>query len=204
MTDDELMERVADGDEEAARLLVQRWEGPIYAFLDRMLGSREDAQDLGQDTFIKVCSEAGRYEPSGKFRSWLFKIAGNLARSRLRRRRIISWVSFSPGVHEGETSGDDPGVDLERKEAAREVRGALARLPARQRQAIVLRTYNDLSYREVAEAMGVSIPAVESLLQRGMAALRRELGAGEAESEGGGRKLRETVSEGRHLNERRR
>ncbi len=186
MTDDELMERVADGDEEAARLLVQRWEGPIYAFLERMLGSREDAQDLGQETFIKVCSDAGRYRPSGKFRSWLFKIAGNLARSRLRRRRIISWVSFSPGVHEGESSGDDPGADLEREETALEIRRALARLPARQRQAIVLRTYNDLSYREVAEAMEVTIPAVESLLQRGMAALRREFGAGEA-GQGGDR-----------------
>ena len=178
VTDDELMERTAGGDEAAARLLVQRWEGAVFAFLYRMVGSREDAQDLGQETFIRVYREARRYRPSGKFRSWLFRIAGNLARDRLRRRRIISWVPFIPGAHEGSSEAEGPDAGIERDEMAAEVRRALAKLPDRQREAIVLRSYEELSYREIAAAMSVTLPAVESLLQRGMAALRRELGRG--------------------------
>lgn len=176
MTDDELMERVARGDEEAARLLVQRWERAVFAFLERMLGSKEDAQDLGQETFIKVCAEARRYKPRGKFQSWLFRIAGNFARSRLRRRRIISWVSFSPGLHDRGAGGERPDAGVEADEITVIVRHALDRLPARQREAVLLRNYQDLSYREIASVMNVTVPAVESLLQRGMAALRKELG----------------------------
>jgi RNA polymerase sigma-70 factor (ECF subfamily) len=195
VNDDELMERVADGDEEAARLLVQRWERPVYAFLERMLGSREDAQDLGQETFVRVWTEARRYEASGKFKSWLFKIAGNLARSRLRRRRILSWVPFSPGVHDEASS--DHGVDagIEREEQRQDVRRALARLPERQRRAIVLRNYNELSYKEVADAMGITLPAVESLLQRGMAALRAELRGDRTSGETSGRGSRRKIAQ---------
>lgn len=200
MTDDELMERVARGDEGAARLLVQRWECAVYAFLERMLGSREDAQDLGQETFIKVWGQARRYEPSGKFRSWLFRIAGNLARSRLRRRRIISWVSFSPGVHDREGADEAPDAGVERDEARLSVRRALDRLPERQREAVLLRSYQDLSYREIASVMNVTIPAVESLLQRGMAALRKELG-GDVKVDAGsrGKRRREVETGGKRV-----
>ena len=82
--DDRLMARGGQGDEEAFRLLVTRWERPVFAFLERMLGSREEAQDLGQETFVRVFQQARRYRAAGRFRSWLFRIAGNLARSRLR------------------------------------------------------------------------------------------------------------------------
>jgi RNA polymerase sigma-70 factor (ECF subfamily) len=176
VSDDELMERVARGDEEAARLLVERWEAALFAFLARMLGSREDAQDAGQETFIRLFSQAGRYRPSGQFRSWLFRIAGNLARSRLRRRRIVSWVSFSPGKHDRPSAGDGPDAGVERAETESAVGRAIAGLPERQRQAIVLRHYQGLGYREIASVMGISLAAVESLLQRGTAALRVELG----------------------------
>ena len=168
------MGRVARGDEEAARLLVERWESAVFAFFVRMLGSREDAQDLGQETFIRVFRHADRYRGAGQFRSWLFKIAGNLARSRLRRRRVLSWVSFSPGRHDRPSSNEGADAAVERAETRTAVRRALAVLPERQRQAIVLRNFQGLSYREIASAMGISLPAVESLLRRGMAALRRE------------------------------
>lgn len=185
MTDDKLMERIARGDEEAARLLVQRWERAVFAFLERMLGSREDAQDIGQEAFIKVCSEAPRYKPSGKFRSWLFRIAGNLARSRLRRRRIISWVSFVPGIHDREETDEWPDAGIDRDETRLSVRRALDAIPHRQREAVLLRTYQELSYREIADVMRITLPAVESLLQRGMAALRQELRRGREDERAG-------------------
>jgi RNA polymerase sigma-70 factor (ECF subfamily) len=169
------MERGAQGNEEAFRLLVRRWERPVFAFLERMLGSREEAQDLGQETFLRMCREAGRYRATGRFKSWLFRIAGNLARSRLRRRKLVAWVRFDPSEHDRPSSQETPEQSLEREEAREGVRRALGRLPDRQREAILLRQYQEMSYREIAEAMGTSVSAVESLLSRGMRALGREL-----------------------------
>lgn len=175
MTDDQLMSRVAQGDDDACRLLVERWEGPVFAFLFRMLGSREEAQDLGQETFLRVCRKAKGYRQSGQFRSWLFRIAGNLARSRLRRRRVIRWVRFDATTHERPAPGAPADEQIEREETRRAVRTALAQLPDRQREAMILKQYEDMSYREIAAAMGITEAAVESLLHRAMAALRGAL-----------------------------
>jgi RNA polymerase sigma-70 factor (ECF subfamily) len=178
VNDDELMVRTARGDEEAFRLLVTRWQGPILAFLERMLGSREDARDLGQETFVRVHAQAARYRPAGRFRSWLFRIAGNLARGQLRRRRILRWVRFDPGRHETASPADGADRDLERAELQQALRRALQGLPDRQRQALILRRYDDLSYEEIARIMGTSAPAVDALLQRARGSLKRTLAAG--------------------------
>lgn len=179
LTDDELLERGADGDEDAFRILVQRWERPVFAFLERMLGSAEDAQDVTQETFLRVCRHAKTYRASGQFKSWVFRIAGNLARSRLRRRKVVRWLRFDPTMHD---VPDDIRTDrhVESEDTRRLVRAALAKLPKRQREAVLLRQYQDLSYREIAENLGTSVPAVESLIHRAMVALQRELGSAES------------------------
>lgn len=176
MTDDQLMSLVAQGDESACRLLVERWEGPVFAFLFRMLGSREEAQDLGQETFLRVYREAKRYRPSGQFRSWLFRIAGNQARSRLRRRRLVAWLRLDPETLDVPAGEETVEEALERQDTKAAVRRAIARLPDRQRQAVILRQYEEMSYREIAGAMGITVPAVESLLHRAMTTLRGVLG----------------------------
>lgn len=173
--DDALMAGVARGEEAAFRLLVQRWEREVRAFLIHMLGSVEDAEDLTQDTFVKVHAKAGSYRPEGKFRSWLFRVAGNLARSRLRRRKILSWVSFRPDIHDRSSGQDGPLENMERKDATRQVRAAVAALPQRQRQALSLHRFQGLKYAEIADAMDTTVPAVESLIQRAMAQLRQTL-----------------------------
>jgi RNA polymerase sigma-70 factor (ECF subfamily) len=179
MTDDELMAQGASGDEDAFRALVARWEQPLFAFLHRMLGSTEEAQDVGQETFLRMFQQAGRYQPSGQFKSWIFRIAGNLARSRLRRRKIVRWIRFEPLAHD--RAQPTPGVDvqLERDDVRDAVRNALARLPERQRQAILLRRYENMRYEDVAGVMGTTVPAVESLLSRAMATLRKDLAGSE-------------------------
>ena len=180
VSDDALMDRTAKGEEAAFRLLVERWERDVRAFLIHMLGSVDEAEDALQDTFIRVFGQAGKYRPEGRFKSWLFRIAGNLARSRLRRRKILGWVGFDPDRHDIASPGRRPDEDLEANEAGRAVRAAVATLPERQRQALVLHRFQGLRYLEVAEAMGTTLPGVESLIQRALAGLRRELeGKGE-------------------------
>jgi len=175
--DDKLMQRTAAGDEVAFRQLVARWEQPVMAFLVHMLGSVEEAEDLAQDTFLKVYDQAAKYQGAGRFRSWLLRIAGNKARSTLRRRKILRWVNFDLTSHDQAAPGDDPGQSLERQEAVDRVQAAVARLPERQRAAVVLKRFQGLSYQEIADVMDITTPAVESLLQRAAQGLRRQLGS---------------------------
>lgn len=180
LDDDSLMARTAQGEEAAFRLLVQRWETQVKAFLIQMLGSVEEAEDLAQDTFVQVFRQAGKYRPEGKFQSWLFRMAGNRARSRLRRRKILSWVRFQPELHD--RSGAQPGPEehLEEAQASARIQDALDRLPERQRQALALHRFQGLKYKEVAEVLETTVPGVESLIQRAMAGLKKEL-AGKVE-----------------------
>ncbi len=175
LDDDALMAATARGEETAFRLLVQRWEGQVKAFLIHMLGSVEEAEDLAQDTFVQVFRKAGSYQGEGRFQSWLFRIAGNYARSKLRRRKILGWVSFNPVVHDRHGGLPDPQEELEASEGASQLRQAVTRLPERQRQALVLHRFQGLKYKEVAEVMDTTVPGVESLIQRAMAGLKNEL-----------------------------
>ena len=175
LDDDILMERIAAGDEGAFRQLVARWQRPVFAFLLHMLGSVEEAEDMAQDTFLKVYSQAHRYRLEGRFRSWLLRIAGNHARSALRRRKILRWVDFDPRHHDRAAGGSDPLQDLTRAETAAQVRAAIASLPLRQRTAVVLKRFQGLSYQEIAEVLATTVPAVESLLQRAADTLRQRL-----------------------------
>jgi RNA polymerase sigma-70 factor, ECF subfamily len=174
--DDELMRHAAGGDEEAFRRLVERWQQPVLVFLERMTGNREEARDLGQETFYRVFTQATRYQPTGQFRAWLFHIAGNLARSWLRRQRVLRWIQFDPRHHDRPSPQADGHERIERAELQERVRSALARLPDRQRQAVLLQRYEGMNYKEIAAVMGGTIPAVESLLQRAMASLRADIG----------------------------
>jgi RNA polymerase sigma-70 factor, ECF subfamily len=175
VTDDELMARGAAGDERAFQMLVERWERPVFTFLARMLGSREEAQDVGQETFLRLFRQVGRYQPQGQFRSWLFRIAGNLARSRLRRRKIVRWVAFENPLHDLPANDPPVGAALEREALRGTLMKALNELPERQREAVLLRHDLGMSQREIAATLGTTESAVESLLQRGLGALREKL-----------------------------
>ena len=175
MDDDALMTRTAKGEEAAFLLLVQRWERDVLSFLIHMLGSVEEAEDLAQETFVQVFRKATAYRTSGKFKSWLFRIAGNLARSRLRRRKILRWVPFNPVDHDIGSTQPGPDADLENSQRKDAVQASLGRLPQRQKEALVLNRFQGMRYQEVAEAMGTTVPGVESLIQRALAALRADL-----------------------------
>jgi len=180
--DDALMAAVAAGDGRALRTLVERWAPRVEAFAVRVLAQRDDAQDIVQETFVRVHQAAPRYQGGGRFASWLFRIAGNLVRQELRRRRVRGWFG-------GATEPDDATVlaslpapahfdadsPLHHAERRALLARALARLPERQRMAVLLHYFEDLPVRDVAAALQVSEHAAESLLARGMAALRTAL-----------------------------
>lgn len=184
MIDDDaaLMRRVAGGDTHAFRMLVEKYRGEMFNFFLRSTGVVEDAEDLTQHIFINIFRSADRYAPTASFRTYLYRVATNLAISASRKRAVRPAESLHRAVEEGfqPASADadvDPAAYTERRELQRAYAAALARLPADQRVALELRVGRGFSYREIADFMDRSVSAVESLLFRARERLAGELEA---------------------------
>lgn len=165
--DDELLLSVSEGDPQAYRELVNRHLRSVHAFTYRLLGNRAEAEEVTQETFLRVWQRANSYSPHAKVKSWLFRIAHNLAVDVLRRRRDHRGGEAT----ESQPASGQPSQRLEQKRRAEAVRTALLELPERQRAAVILAHYEGLSNREVAHILKVRVRAAESLLARG----RRQL-----------------------------
>jgi RNA polymerase sigma-70 factor (ECF subfamily) len=166
-----LIELVATGDVRAYRQIVDRHLRGIHAFAYRMLGSRAEAEEVSQETFLRLWEHAGRYVPHAKPSTWIYRIAHNLSIDRLRRRR-----EGSSGVAPDDLPGSErPSGVFHERQLAEAVQQALAALPERQRAAIGLVHYQGLSNAEAAEVLGVGVRALESLLARARRQLRDTL-----------------------------
>ena len=171
-TDDaELLERVAGGDPGAYRELVERHVKGVHLFVYRMLGSRAEAEDVCQESFLRLWKHAGTFVARAKPSTWLYRVAHNLAIDRLRRRREVS----HPLDIEAVPSSSRPSLHLHEKQVAEAVELALAALPERQRASISLVHYQGMSNAEAAEVLGVKVRALESLLARARRQLREQL-----------------------------
>ena len=176
--DHELMRRVAQGDEAAFTELVGKYKMPLHAFVYRMLNDAEEADDVTQETFIRLYRTADLYQPRAKFTTWLFAIANNLATDRLRKRVRRSTIVGEKAEKRLEKTPDrhgDPSQALGRGEQAAAVQRAIGELPPDQRTALVLYEYEELSYAEIAEVMHCSVKSVEARLYRAKEFLRRKL-----------------------------
>ena len=170
--DEALLVRVADGDPAAVRALVGRKLPRIMGLAQRMLGDSAEAEDVAQETFLRVWKQAPKWRPGqARFDTWLHRVALNLCYDRLRRRREVTTDDPPEIVDEG--PGPDRG--LQAQDTGRRVGVALARLPDRQREAVVLCHYQELGNIEAAAVMGVTVEALESLLSRGRRSLRAAL-----------------------------
>lgn len=168
--DGTLLRRAAAGESRAWRALVDAHSESIYRFAYRMLGERDAAEDVVQETFSRLWRQAHRWRPEAPLRAWLFRVAGNLAIDDLRKRRPVREVT-PDDVEEG------PGVEhrIAREEEAAAVWRMVNRLPDRQRRALILCRLEGMSMTEAGEVLGCSVGAVESLLSRARAALRAAL-----------------------------
>jgi len=169
--DDALMLQVGRGDPAAYRALAERYLTGIVRYATRMLGDQAEAEDIAQETFLRLWRDGARYEARGhKPSTWLYRIAHNLCVDRLRAHR--------PQAATGEElASDRTSAPLADKELALQVTAALARLPERQRAAIALVHYEEKSLDEAGEVLGCAASAVESLLARGRRSLREQLAA---------------------------
>ncbi len=179
-SDAELMGRVRAGEVEAFAPLVQRYERRLFGFVLSRLAEPDVAADLAQETFVRAFRAAPRYRESGRFESWLFRIADNLVRSELRRRARRGVLASVDSEAVRETVRDDAGPPPDeaafRQELRLALREALPRLPQAFREAVMLRYVEGWSYREIAARLGIEEGTAKSRAHRGLQRLRLHLG----------------------------
>ena len=179
-SDAALMARVQAGDLDGFEPLVRRYEKRLFGYFVNLVEDPSVAADLAQETFVKVFRAAPRYQESGRFESWLFRIAGNLVRSRARRPdQRAAHVPIEEAPRSGhladQSAGSRPDEAAWRAELRDALRSALPRVPLVFREAVMLRDVEGWSYREIAEMLGVEEGTVKSRAHRGRQRLRELL-----------------------------
>ena len=175
-SDEELI-RICRSDVRAFEELFSRYRRRLYALARTMLRSPQEAEEVTQDAFMRIHRAAGSFKPGYKFSSWALKITSNLCKNRLKKRRLPV-TSLDDGAHEESHLASDSPTPLEiyEKEIAKQqIDEAIAVLPEVYREALFLRYSEDLSYKDIAEVLGVSLSAVETRIHRAKRLLRSKL-----------------------------
>lgn len=171
------MQRVSAGDRCAFRVIVERHQAAVYALAFRHLGTRAEAEDVTQETFVRLFGAAGRYESRGRLRSYVLRIAANLALNRRARhqRRFERSLDEAGSVALASEITGNPETHADERQRVSAIREAIAALPEDQRMVVLLTRFEELSYAEVARVLDKSVGAVTSLLWRARKELRARL-----------------------------
>lgn len=170
LTDHECVARSRQGDRSAFGTLVRRYQDRVYRFVLRMVGSHDEALELTQEAFMRAWQALPDWRPEAQFRTWLFSIASNAATDSLRRRKVVQFVALEED-YDVPAEATDPAVQLQAKQNLRALQAALDRLPHDQREIVLLREVEDMSYGEISAALGISEGTVKSRLARAREAL---------------------------------
>lgn len=180
LTDSELVEIVRNSDQERYGEIIERYQGKLFAYLFRLIGSRDEAQDILQDVFLKAYRNLQSYDTARKFSSWVYRIAHNEAVNFIKRRalkRFIPWEDIAATKDKLEMMSFEEGADKAwlRKEIGKEVNEALDKMPFKYKQVLVLRYFSDKSYEEISEILGKPMNTVGTLISRAKQKLSEEL-----------------------------
>jgi len=179
----DLIERLKRGEESAFRSLVEQYQDLVYNTALGVVQNESDAEDVAQEVFIQVFRSIGTFKSEAKLSTWIYRITTTRALDLLRARKSKKrfgllkrlWETEEESPVENISDFNHPGVSLERKEEAAQLITAIAQLPENQKVAFVLHKLEGLSYLEIAEVMGNTLPAVESLMHRARLNLRKIL-----------------------------
>ena len=186
-SDEELMLSYRDGDDEAFEILYRRYEKPVLNFIYRLVMSASDVEELCQETFFRVARGKKKYKVTARFKTWIFQIARNLCRDRLRRMKHRSHLSLNAPMlsHDDDyvelqelishPSSADPVKRVEAGEQRDLVQKAIASLPKEQRLVVILREYHGLKFSEIADIMDCPVGTVKSHNYRARAKLKEVL-----------------------------
>ncbi len=185
-SDEGLFQRFRGGDAGAFEVLMRRHRAPVFTFLLRLTGDRPLAEDLLQETFLRLIGAAARWEPRARFRTWLYTVARNLAADEARRGAHRRSQPLDAPAGEGGRAlldglaGDDPGPERAAESAGLRPRllAALASLPEEQLEVFLLREHGGVAFAEIAEITGAPLPTVKSRMRYALEALRRRLAEG--------------------------
>lgn len=186
LTDKDVIERAREGRESAFRELIRRYERPVFSVIYRMVRDRELAEDLAQETFIKVLNALDKYDPSYKFSSWIFKIAHNATVDHIRKKELDTLsLDGSPHARTQEqaeatslTPADtslDPEQYTQSQEIGSEIEAAISELRPQYREAILLWHVEGRPYDEIADIMDLPLGTVKTYIHRGRNELRKKL-----------------------------
>jgi len=186
VTDADLLHDLAEGQDAALSVLIERYKDPLFRFILRYTGAPSDAEDILQDTFVSIYIKASSYDPAWKASTWIYRIALNKCRDQARKKKLRKLVSLDQPARgpDGEPSLpmeiSDPGASPEELTAQRQALANLSRamdsLPHKLRTALVLSSIENRPQAECAEILGVSRKSVEMLVYRARKTLREKLG----------------------------
>ncbi len=168
MQESELIAKIKSDDSAAFKTFYEIYKDMIYNVCYRMLNNKQDAEDVTQDVFVKAIRSMHQFRSDAKLSTWLYQITINTSLNYTRKKRIAAWLSLDFLVEKDEYILDNaqagPDAELEKSESEAQVLRAIHSLPPRQRMAVILQRYEELSYKEIATVMKTSLSAVESLL----------------------------------------
>lgn len=174
--DERLLERFREGDAAAFDEIVRRHRLAVYRVARRVLGSHADADEAAQETFVRAWRALAGFRGDAQLRTWLIRIALNVSRTLGARRSRTTGLEEAEEMTDGATGAE---AAAERAQALSRVREAVTLLPPRQREVVALKVYSDMTYEDVAAAMGLTIGAVKAHLHQAVRNLRRRVGGGE-------------------------